>query len=210
MKESDHPWITTDKKFILTQPFFELTDLGKWSDELGTFYERVNNSPDDRSFVVLMTLIVEFHIDSVYKCFFPGYKEILETIDFTLSLKIKILKGLKLVPDSIFNLADLVRAIRNEFAHNVEIDNIAQLKNYSRGKKLISKLDSLCHQYQEYCIYSKNDKENLREKFKDIANFVNSSLREYESSIQLLRQEIDKDSFINKIIEEHKFKIIPN
>ena len=83
-----------------------------------------------------------------------------------------------------------------------------QLKYSNRGKNLLAKLDSYCNKYQKYIIYSQYDQNNLREKFKDIANFVNSALREYESSIKLIRQEIDKDSFINKIIENNNFKII--
>lgn len=206
--DSEHPWITKDKKYILTQPFFELADLGKWSEELGTFYERVNKSPDERSIVVLMTLIVEFHMDSIYRSFFPGHKEIIESQDFTLSMKIKILKALKLIPDSIFNNADLVRLIRNEFAHNVNLDKLEQLNYYPRGKKLLQKLDSFCLKYQTYLIYSKYNEANLKEKFKDIANFVNVSLREYEPTVKLIRREIEKEEFVDKIIKENNFKIL--
>jgi hypothetical protein len=207
VSELIHPWITISGQSILKQPFFELTDFTKWNNEMGKFYERVNETKDERSFVLLMALIVEFHFDSIIRAFFPRNKEILENKDLTLSLKINILKSLKLLPESIFKFADLVRKIRNEFAHNIEIDKIIELNDYTKGKNLINQLNNFCHQYKDYLIYSKYEQNNYREKFKDITNFVNNALREYEPSVRLLREEIEKKEFLQKIIKSKKFKI---
>ena len=202
-----HPWITISGQSILKQPFFELTDFTKWNNEMGKFYERVNETKDERSFVLLMSLIVEFHIDSIIRAFFPGNKEILINKDLTLSLKINMLKSLKILPESIFKFADLVRKIRNEFAHNIEIDKIIELIDYTKGKKLINQLNNFCRKYDDYLKYSKYEQNNYREKFKDIADFVNNALREYEPSVCLLREEIEKKEFLQEIIKRKKFKI---
>ena len=206
ISESEHPWITKLGQCVLKQPFFELTDLAKWNKEMGVFYKRVNDTKDERSFVLLMTLVIEFHIDSIFRAFFPKNKEILENTNLTFSLKIEILKSLELLPESIFKFVDIVRKIRNEFAHNVKIDKIIELNGYTKGKRLIKLLDNLCHLYKDHLSYSKYDNDNYREKFKDIADFANSALREYEPSVLLVRKEIEKKEFLQKIIETNRLK----
>ena len=205
--EYKHPWITSNRKYLLTQPFFELTNFKKWNDEMGVFYKRVNETKDERSFVLLMTLIVEFHLDAVIRAFFPGHKEILDNKDLTMSMKIDLLKSLKLIPDTIFNFSDLIRLIRNEFAHNIYIDKIDQLNSYTKGKKLINKLYSYCDEYKDKIVYSNKQIDNLREKFKDIANFANNALQEYEPSVKLLRNEMENRKFIEGIIKDNKIKV---
>lgn len=206
--DQDHPWINNSNKSILNQPFFELIDLSNWSKEMGDFYKRVNESPDERSFVILMTLVVEYHVDAIFRAFFPNNKDLLENISLTFALRISILKSLRLLPDKIFDFADIVRKIRNEFAHKVEIDKIIELNEYTKGKKLIQTLDSLCKHYKESLTYSKYQQENYREKFKDISNFAISALREYEPAVKLVRKEIERPAFIGEIIKRNKFKII--
>lgn len=204
----EHPWIVKSGTTVLKQPFFELKDFTKWNNEMGKFYKRINETKDERSFVILMALVVEFHIDAVIKAFLPKSKELLEDNSFTFSLKINLLKSLKLIPDRIFQFADIVRKIRNEFAHKIEIDRIDELNSYDKGKKLVNRLNNLCKQYENHLIYSKSNQENYREKYKDIADFANNALREYEPSILLLRQELEKKELIEKIIYENNFKIL--
>ena len=208
MSEAEHPWITSSGQSILKQPFFELTNFPKWNNEMGKFYKRVNETKDERSFVILMALVVEFHIDAVFRAFFPNSKELLKDISFTFSLKIIILKSLRLIPDRVFQYADLIRKIRNEFAHKIEIDRIHELNSYDKGRKLVVRLDNLCKQYSNHLTYSKNDQENYREKYKDIADFANNALREYEPSVLLLRKELEKKIFIEEIIVENNFKML--
>lgn len=204
--DQDHPSINYSSKSILKQPFFELIDLSKWSKEMGDFYERVNETTDERSFVVLMTLVVEYHVDAILRAFFPNNKDLLENINFTFALRVSILKSLRLIPDKIFDFADIVRKIRNEFAHKIEIDKIIELDEYPKGKKLIKTLDSLCKRYEESLTYSKYQQDNYREKFKDIANFAISALREYEPAVNLIRTEIERSDFLGEIIEKNNFK----
>ena len=206
--DKNHPWINYYGKSILKQPFFELIDFGKWNNEMGEFYKRVNETKDERSFVVLMTLVVEFHIDAIFRAFFPNNKDLLENINLTFALKISSLKSLRLIPDKIFDFADLIRKIRNEFAHKVEIDKIIELNKYQKGKRLIKRLDSLCEQHYENLTYSKNKPDNYREKFKDIADFANNALREYEPSVCLIRKEMEKKEFIDEIIKRNNFDIL--
>lgn len=203
-----HPWVNYSSNSILKQPFLELIDIGKWNEEMEPFYKRVNKTKDERAFVILMTLVVEFHIDAIFKVFFPKSKDLLENISFTLSLKISVLKSLNLLPDQIFKFIDLIRKIRNEFAHRIEIDSIKQLNTSQKGKKLIQQLNKLCDDYSESMTYSKYSPDNLREKFKDISNIVNNALREYEPSVLLIRNEIEKKEFLDKILKENEFKII--
>jgi hypothetical protein len=202
----NHPWITNKGSSLLKQPFFELTDFKKWNLEMGTFYKRVNETKDERSFVLLMAMVVEFHLDSVIKAFFPKHVILLENLSFTFSLKIDLIKSLVIIPESVITFTDLIRRIRNEFAHNINIDKLEELKENTKGRKLINKLDNLCVQFKDEMTYSNDGNNSYREKFKDIADFANNALREYEPSIALLRNEIEGKEFIDSIYDKYNFK----
>jgi hypothetical protein len=205
-----HPYLTTKKSSVFTQPFFKNINVRKWNDEMGPFYKRINSLKDDRSFVILITTIIEFHTDRLLGIAIPGYeKNLLKDSAITFSIKLNLLKSLNLLPPQIFNLSDCVRKIRNEFAHNVEIDNISDIKlSGSNNVKLIMSLEGLCNEYSQYLTYSKHKQNDYREKFKDIASFVIHAFREYEPNFIFFRKEIDTVEFENtlSIKAKHKYR----
>jgi len=61
--------------------------------------------------------------------FLIDYRALTDRSDFTFSFKIVLLKSLRLIPSNIVNMCDCVRKVRNEFAHNLEIDKIESVKS---------------------------------------------------------------------------------
>ena len=57
----------------------------------------------------------------------PGYETLLREADFPFSMKIKIADALRLIPSRILTSCDLMRKVRNEFVHNLELQSFSQL-----------------------------------------------------------------------------------
>jgi len=103
---------------------------------------------DERALVIVGALLVEGSIDDLLHTIMPGYKA-LRKKDFAFSTKIELARALRLCPNSVFNAADTVRAMRNAFAHNLPVDAINKLpERDDPGKNLI---ESMRAHYLEYC-----------------------------------------------------------
>ncbi|MCD4769849.1 MAG: hypothetical protein K8R35_06760 [Bacteroidales bacterium] len=189
-------WITKEGKQVFSQPFLDLLNYSDWNNELPQLYERINSLADDRSFVILMAVVLEYHVDKLLRILLPNYEILLETSEFTFSIKLKILKASKLLPEIIFEFSELTRKIRNSFAHNLSFDNLEELKEGNKQeRKLVNKLEQLCTDYSESLVYFIPKSNDYRMRFKDVASFAILALREYEPNIKGLRELIDKNGF---------------
>jgi hypothetical protein len=92
MKKDKHPWITNNGGQIFNQPFFDGIDLAKWNEELPDMYSRINTSKDERSFVILLSLVIEYHADKLLRIIFPGYENLCNKIEMTFSIKLNLLQ----------------------------------------------------------------------------------------------------------------------
>jgi hypothetical protein len=89
--------------------------------------KRIFQMDDDRLLALVSALLVEEAIDTLLRELMPGYGKLLENIGFTFSLKIDVLRALHLVPFRLIANADLIRKLRNEFAHYLEVDSFSSL-----------------------------------------------------------------------------------
>jgi hypothetical protein len=83
---------------------------------------------DDRTAVVVGALLVENSIERFLTASVPNLKVIKENKDFTFSLKIDVARSLNICSNRVFTQADLVRKIRNEFAHDLKVDQFRKIK----------------------------------------------------------------------------------
>jgi hypothetical protein len=90
---------------------------------------------DDRLLSLVGGLIVEESVDHFLKTFVPGFKALSNRRDVTHSIKIDFARAMGYAPPMLFGQVDLVRKIRNEFAHHLKITNFQKL-----GRKLLVKL----------------------------------------------------------------------
>jgi len=88
---------------------------------------------NDRALALVGSIIVENHVDELISSLAPGYKNLIENKDYTFSLKIELAKSLRICPIRFFTYADNIRAIRNQFAHNLKIESFSDIpKEYLR------------------------------------------------------------------------------
>lgn len=185
-------------KQVFHEPFFELMDSRKWNDEIASYFQQFNALKDERASVIFFAIAIESELDSLNSKVFKNYKVFEDDQNFTFSIKIKMLKALALIPEDIITCIILVKDIRNKFAHNIDIHNIKDLSSDSKGKKLISKLDSYCNQLDDKLVYSKIES-NYISKFKDIAALSIKALRYFQPNMELLRQEIELEEFVERL-----------
>lgn len=111
--------MNNDKKPIFENPFFDFENVDDNNDKTIELFDRISETGDDRSKIILAGIIVEWYLDRILKYLFVDYKNLSNRSDFTFSFKISILRSLRLIPLDIVIMCDCVRKIRNEFAHNL-------------------------------------------------------------------------------------------
>jgi len=174
-----------ENKPVFTSSIFDFEQVDANNDKTFELYNRIANTGDDRSKIILAGIIVEFYFDRVLKLLFIDYKNLTERSDFTFSFKIALLKSLRLIPNNIIVMCDCVRKVRNIFAHNLEIDSLKQIEN---------KVQNQVHQLYIESVSDKKDAE-LINKFEVVFRLGSSYLRTYEKNVKLLREKIDNPNF---------------
>lgn len=147
---------------------------------------------DDRLLLLTGALIIENSIDNYLSDFMPGYNTLKDNRDFSLSMKIGLAKALALCPSKIFNYCNLIRLMRNEFAHNLQTKKIEQLAD--KHKQTL--FQYLVEIYPTYDI----NKSLFKQAFDLISETV-FALEIYRSNIQKLNKMIRSDN-IELIMEE--------
>ena len=127
-----------DKKPIFTTSLFDFENVEDNNQKSIKNYSRIVNTGDHRSRIILAGIIVESYFDRILKCFFIDYKNLSERSDFTFSFKISLLKSMRIIPNEIIVTCDLVRKVRNVFAHNFDVDLIDNI-----DPKLIKNINQL-------------------------------------------------------------------
>jgi len=171
-------------KPVFTSSIFDFKQVNDNNDKTFELYNRIANTGDDRSKIILAGIIVEHYFDRVLKLLFIDYKNLTERSDFTFSFKIALLKSLRLIPNNIIVMCDCVRKVRNIFAHNFEIDSIKQIE-----KKVQNQI------HQLYTESAPNKDDELINKFEVVYRLGSSYLRTYEINVKLLREKIDSPIF---------------
>jgi hypothetical protein len=188
---------TDPTKALFHKPFANWDKDDDWNKNVPGYFKRLNKLTDDRAFVILAATILEYQIDSFLKCFVPDYKSLIsDTTNF--DLKIRIIKSFRLVPPQIIESADLIRKIRNEFAHNLQIDNFTDATEQSKLKKHLVSLDRICNEYKDEMYYSSNNP-TYTKKFKDVWRRSFSGFRSYEKNILLFRKMTEDKTFIEDL-----------
>lgn len=192
-----------EKKTVFTKSFFDFENVDLNNDKTVELYNRISKTGDDRSKIILAGIIVEWYLDRILKHLFVDYKILTDRSDFTFSFKISILKSLRLIPLNIIIMCDCVRKIRNEFAHNLNIDTINQTE-----KKFKDQIHQLYVENVENA-----SKIDLIKKFESVYRLGSSHLRTYEKNIFLLREKIDDSNFekeLEKLNNERMFEYHQN
>jgi hypothetical protein len=165
-----------------------------------TLLTNLSHVKEDRLIVLLGDLVVENALEAYIAVLMPRYSSKLreklilpKNWDFGFSLKIDVCRALGLLSPKVFTCADIVRAIRNAFVHNLEISSLD-----STDKKI----EGLRRELDE-ALYSIGYKDlagmNTRRKYSDLVFTTTTELlmRSREQSLlnSFLRSDLFTETF---------------
>jgi hypothetical protein len=162
-------------------------------DELVTSIKNVFELKDDRLFALVADLLVENAIDGYLSEVMPRYKqELSDNRDFTFSLKIAVARELRLSPAKFFKGADVLRRIRNEFAHNLQIKTFNDLK-----PDLLREIDNVLN---EYCPKKASQQIPVRGRFYSLVFDTVVVLILYKKHLHTLNAYLRDKTFIDNLL----------
>ena len=194
MKTENSVYLAKEDNCLFIEQF-ALWNKSDWNEDIPPYFKRLNKINDDRSFVILAVAVLEYQIDRFLKTFIPKY-DILIKSNTNISAKINIIEAFNLIPPHIIDMVNLLRDIRNVFAHYLEIDDFEDEKKSKRLPNYILLMKKYKLEYHSEMPYWNNGKP-IRLLFKDIWSVCLEALRIYEGNIKLFRQETEKREYIN-------------
>lgn len=165
-------------------------------DDAVKMLKQLNATGDDRSKVLVSALVCEVYIDRLLGILLPGYKELIEDKEFPLSRKIKLLRAFKIIPLHLTQAADLLRKVRNEFAHDLDIDSIEKIPD-----KLKQALKGL---YLARKIRMDGGPEDIKVVFMGIAQMATNSLYSYKECLTQFNRATRTHEFAVDLATKHK------
>ena len=156
-----------------------------FQEDLDATWEHYKGVKDERLQALVGALCVESAVDRVLLAFAPGFKVFAEDIDFTFSVKLKVLRSLKPLPSRIITACDLIRQIRNRFAHDLGIKLLSDL-----DKTVLNRLTS---QTQAFNPAARDTDDHARQ-LRDLTSFVLMSLLIYTRQLHALRQFVESEA----------------
>lgn len=178
---------------VFTKPFFSALEK---LDTVSNLFKKSSKAGDERSLVLVSALSAEYCLDCLLNELLPGYDKLEENDNFTFSTKIKLLASFCLIPPHITLASDLVRKVRNQFAHNLEIEKIEDIRKTK--PKIIDQLKGL---YIERKIRTDRGVEDTRNVFDIIVYISTVVLLSYQANVKAYNRESRKRQFIANIGE---------
>jgi len=165
-----------------------------------TEYERlISEAEEERLLALVGAMSMAEALDFFLRAYIPGYRK-LEKLerDFTLFMKIELARSLKIIPAHIFDAADLVRDIRNKFAHDLRISCFDDLDEPTK--------DKLKQKHSAFYPKNTNNDITLADVFHKVVDGVIISFEIYASNLRIARDYIHSGDFIKELTERIKGK----
>ena len=154
---------------------------------------RMANYGDDRSRALLAALASEAVIDKVLEALMPKYGKFFGgDRGPALSMKIKMLQALALVPSHLTEAADIVRDVRNSFAHKLTVEKLSDL-----DEKVKRKMKAY---YSQRRISPPDKRDDMPHVFDQIAWVATAGLSAYLPLVRDLNDTIRHADFEGKLI----------
>jgi hypothetical protein len=167
---------------------------------LPELFLKIQGMNDDRLLAITTALIVEERLDALLSSFLPKYPRLKKADGFTFAMKISLAEALALIPPEILRAASIIRKIRNEFAHQLEIDSFKQLK-----ESLVDPLKSL--RSDVYGVLGEDQRKplgTLLEEYNAAAFFCIAGLDFYRENVAYLRSSIERPAFIESLVKQSR------
>jgi hypothetical protein len=154
-------------------------------------FRKLDGINDDRLTAVVTALIVEDRLDHLLSRFMPRYRKLADAEQCTFSLKIRLLEALNLVPARITAMADCLRQIRNEFAHDLATTTFDGLPSKLR--------DRIVGLRNDICLRSDGPAPSLSHAIDNLRFFCVLALDLYSVNVQALREAITDKAFLDEL-----------
>jgi hypothetical protein len=165
---------------------------------LPELFRKTEDLKDDRLLAIVTALIVEDRLDTALDSFLPRYARLTGAMDFTFSMKIALMEALALVPPRILSAADLIRKIRNEFAHHLDLDAFSGLK----PKFITDVINLRANVYGVFGVDERKPEATFLEEYKSLAFFCIVGLDAYRENLSFLRSYIETPEFIGALFKK--------
>lgn len=101
------------------------------SDELNA----LESSTDDRTLILVSAIIIENQIEVLLKILFPEYRNLTDnnSKELTFSMKTNLLKSFQLCDNDLFVKTNVIRKIRNRFAHDLSFRELELIDSGTRS-----------------------------------------------------------------------------
>jgi hypothetical protein len=169
-------------------------------NRLPEFMQRIEKTGDDRSFVIVSAVVVERYLDALLEAIAPTYRHLSEKREFTFSLKLDLLSSLKLIPPHIVRVADCLRKIRNEFAHDLDCDQLERLDPRLKS--------ALAQNVRELYDKQASSYPSAREMFKALTFLAIVGYEDYRPNLAILREKIDDQVFSDQLQKESQKRLM--
>jgi len=177
------------EKCRFKEPFMLGVDQAYWNSKLPPLWKKIKEASDDRAFVILLALVIEHLVDETLETWMPRYKALSEHQDFNFSIKLELLNALSLVPGFIIRGSHCIRQLRNDFAHDLNIEKLEQLAK---------KVEMLRNLSDEVVVQKDLVKgSSARDLAKFLSFVVCVGLLGYRENMKYLRKAIEKDDYLN-------------
>jgi hypothetical protein len=192
----DLPWSDRSGKKMFSKPHMDLLK----GNNLPNLFEKIRGPGNDRSRTILCTLVLESLTDKLLGHLIKDYESFLKDTNPSFYIKLSLLNSFDLIAEQIFKSIECLRKIRNEFAHNLNIDKFDDL-----NEKVISKIN----QTVQLTTYEngRTDYDTLEKKISSIEFHAIVGLDIYEPNLRLLSEQINSEEFKYRLNAEYKRRL---
>lgn len=121
----------------------DLEELWAKTDYLNALDQANEN---DRAYILVSAVAIEDQVFKILKAISPSINCLSDNKDFTFSIKINLLKSFEFCNPNIIEYANLIRKIRNDFAHNLLLNDFESLSesNQNHINQIIGNINQEC------------------------------------------------------------------
>lgn len=191
-----HFYQTHDDKCIFPDQI-DLWIKPDW-ENMPEYFQRINSIEDDRSYIILAASVLELRIERFLFEVFPNPKVLINNRT-SFFRKLELVKAFNFIPTHFIEISDLLREIRNDFAHSYVIDSLNEAEKIEKLPEKLEKMDKLWHKYKSEMIYWKEG-QPLRFQYNDLWRVCIEGFKVYELNVKLFRIETEKPKFIEHLM----------
>ncbi|HYP38760.1 MAG TPA: hypothetical protein VEX13_00230 [Chloroflexia bacterium] len=182
---------------LFTKPFVNSSRIHQHNLELDKRALELVPPGDERSYVLVSALVVENSIGRFLQAWLPGYEKLSGNRDFiTSSMKMDLVSASRLIPPHIMVCCNVIRRVRNAFAHNLEIDTLDKL-DQSHKDILRNTYEAVYNRSRQSGAQTAKGK-TVRQLF-DGVYFISLGITHYEENITVLREAIQSEEFLDML-----------